>query len=66
MVKTATEMRMELDERRRLLRERIAEQDRVRGRPLTAEEKINNLEDFCGFERGHLVRIFGARLLDEE
>jgi hypothetical protein len=33
---------------------KIAEQDAARGRPLTDTEKLNNLEDALGFERGRL------------
>ena len=36
------------------LRDKIAEQDKVRGRPLTATEQLNNLEDALGMTRGAL------------
>lgn len=41
-------------ERRAKLRAKIAEQDAARGRPLTATEKLNNLEDALGMNRGAL------------
>ena len=38
------------------LRTKIAEQDRLRGRPLTDREKLQNLERALGFEPGRLAK----------
>ncbi|MFM7010214.1 MAG: hypothetical protein ACKO0Z_12935 [Betaproteobacteria bacterium] len=45
-------------ERRKALQNRAAERALTRGRKLTPDEKVRNLEQFLGMEPGRLAKMF--------